>query len=163
MSSTYRAICAAHTPPLELTYPEWQSVAEAIYAAYNREGVLGDHARCLLYVGAYSYPLISLACVGGANSDCAHPQPQWAETDTLRMAVLGLDAAEGSPMFAAARSFARGCWTPERLRALRPILLDEPVKDGPDCQGCGEKFSLPWRWRFGNQYTCPDCVAPRPS
>lgn len=125
MSSTYRVICASHTPALEILAPDWTSPGDVVYAAFNREAELPEHVGCLLYVGEYSYPLVEVACAGGPDSGCSHLNVEWQDVDALRLVLYGLDAAKNSPLREAARSLARGCWSPDRLALLRPLLLGQ--------------------------------------
>lgn len=87
MSTIWRALCLSHSPAIavdlfvgEYEARSWESAADALPSA--RE----SHPHCDLVLGGFSYPLVTVACVGGPRH-CLHRAPQVFDADELRLAL----------------------------------------------------------------------------
>lgn len=123
MSSTYRLLCVSHDPAL--TFGEYDSPEQAETAI--REGV-GDHPRCDLLIGRYSYPLIEVGCPSTAGRGDTvrgvhgvHLTTEWVDAGWLHLLAVVQESGSES-MRALTQTPMMRCWTRERMRRLRDEL-----------------------------------------
>lgn len=133
MSSTYNLICASHDPALVIgeDYHEFNFPMEQAGTRNNRDA-LGEHAYCDLLVGRFSYPLIEVACPGGAT--CKPGFHSWQYDSWVKVGWLRLLYAVYTTNTTALGAYnieklaIPCCWT--RTRVLRlGKLLEMPERE----------------------------------
>lgn len=123
MSSDYYAICLSHTPALELGRGWDDNLGQDPDAAVGR--ALGIHPHCDIALGAYSYPLVRVACLGTLHpgSTCEHNTPEWADADWLRLILWArTNHPDGPAAVDRATRDTNRCWPPDRLDKLAALL-----------------------------------------
>jgi hypothetical protein len=125
VSSTYRVLCLSHDPAIIVTDEweplEWNNEDEPIAAVAKRLGSLASHAKCDLMVGAYSTPLVQVACP--PNEKHWHKEPVWMDANWLKLMAAAM--IEPNDAVNTVLDRFHGCWNPERVRRLRVLLSVE--------------------------------------
>lgn len=113
MSSTYRFLCLAHDPVIEVGgRAETQSLNEAVGLAERRATApeLVEHRGCRLLVGRFSAALVEVY-----DPKTRH----WLDIDTFHLLVAGRAAGVTEAIL---EPFTRRGWDADTITRLRPYL-----------------------------------------
>lgn len=113
MSSTYRFLCLAHDPAIDVAGRlETQSRDEAVGLAERRDSAeeLAEHRGCRLLVGRFSYPLVEIY-----DPRTRH----WLDADIARLLIAARAAGVTEAIL---EPFTRRGWDADTLARLRHYL-----------------------------------------
>jgi hypothetical protein len=126
VSTIWRALCLDHNPLIAVDLftdgyeaRSWEHAVAALPTA--RE----SHPHCDLVLGGFSYPLVTVACVGGP-AHCVHRDPRVFDVDDLRLPLAAwlISYPIDDPMHQQLSKAhdrwmsANRCWPRERLGKL---------------------------------------------
>lgn len=123
MSTAYHPICLSHPTALLLEEVGGRDQTAALAIASHLPG----HRDCDIVLGAYSYPLIRVACLPGHGA-FTHSHPEWVEAGWLKLLLWARETTKPeTPDADLVERYVAGaarCWPPDRLARLATLLRD---------------------------------------
>ena len=117
MSSTYKLLCLSHDPAMVISDDDICNE----FTPNRNHPALEDHVNCDIMIGAYSYPLVRVGCLGTQMegiSGCLghHCSTNWIDIDWIQLLHVLYNSEIPEIEWKNDNNFR--CWTKQRVQRI---------------------------------------------